>query len=78
MKLTDLMESLEVVEVQGGTDKEIRGVTYDSRKALPGYLFICIDGFTADGHRYAQQAVDNGACALVVEKNISVIGEILP
>jgi UDP-N-acetylmuramoyl-L-alanyl-D-glutamate--2,6-diaminopimelate ligase len=69
------MESLEVVEVQGGTDKEIRGVTYDSRKALPGYLFICIDGFTADGHRYAQQAVDNGACALVVEKNISVIGE---
>ncbi|NLW03220.1 MAG: UDP-N-acetylmuramoyl-L-alanyl-D-glutamate--2,6-diaminopimelate ligase [Clostridiaceae bacterium] len=75
MKLTDLMESLEVVEVQGGTDKEIRGVTYDSRKALPGYLFICIDGFTADGHRYAQQAVDNGACALVVEKNISVIGE---
>ena len=64
-----------MVEVQGGTDKEIRGVTYDSRKALPGYLFICIDGFTADGHRYAQQAVDNGACALVVEKNISVIGE---
>ena len=75
MKLKELMESLEVVEIQGDLDKEIRGVTYDSRKALPGYLFICIDGFTTDGHKYAQQAVDNGACALVVEKNINIIGE---
>jgi len=75
MKLKDLVESLELVEVRGGLDKEIRGVTYDSRKALPGYLFVCIDGFTTDGHKYAQQAVDNGACTLVVEKDIHVIGE---
>jgi len=75
MKLKELIESLEVVEVRGELEKEIRGVTYDSRKALPGYLFVCIDGFTTDGHKYAQQAVDNGACTLVVEKDIHVIGE---
>ncbi|HOQ76319.1 MAG TPA: UDP-N-acetylmuramoyl-L-alanyl-D-glutamate--2,6-diaminopimelate ligase [Thermoclostridium sp.] len=75
MKLKELVGSLETVEVQGGMDKEIRGVTYDSRKALPGYLFVCIDGFTTDGHKYAQQAVDNGACALVVEKDVNIIGE---
>jgi len=75
MKLKELVGSLETVEVQGGMDKEIRGVTYDSRKALPGYLFVCIDGFTTDGHKYAQQAVDNGACTLVVEKDVNIIGE---
>ena len=75
MKLKELVGSLETAEVQGGMDKEIRGVTYDSRKALPGYLFVCIDGFTTDGHKYAQQAVDNGACALVVEKDVNIIGE---
>ena len=75
MKLKELVESLEVVEIQGELEKEIRGVTYDSRKALPGYLFVCIDGFTTDGHKYAQQAVDNGACALIVQKNVCVIGD---
>jgi len=75
MKLKELVESLEVVEIQGELEKEIRGVTYDSRKALPGYLFVCIDRFTTDGHKYAQQAVDNGACALIVQKNVCVIGD---
>lgn len=75
MKLKELIESLEVLDIQGDPEMEIRGVTYDSRKALPGYLFVCIDGFTTDGHRYAQQAVDNGACALVVEKNVNIIGD---
>ena len=39
-------------------------------------MFICIDGFSTDGHQYAQQAVDNGATVLVVEKDINVIGDV--
>jgi len=75
MKLRELIESVEVIGIQGNAEREIKGVTYDSRKALPGYLFVCIDGFTTDGHKYAQQAVDNGACALVVQKNVNIIDE---
>ena len=37
---------------------------------------MCIEGFQTDGHKYAQQAVDNGATALIVEKDISVIGDV--
>jgi UDP-N-acetylmuramoyl-L-alanyl-D-glutamate--2,6-diaminopimelate ligase len=66
----------EVLEAKGDLNQNVRGVTYDSRKALPGFMFICIDGFATDGHQYAQQAVDNGATVLVVEKDVSVIGEV--
>lgn len=76
MLLKDLIKKIEPVEVKGSLDIDIRGVTYDSRKALPKYLFVCIDGFSTDGHQYAQQAVDNGASALIVQKNISVIGDV--
>ncbi|MGI6085985.1 MAG: UDP-N-acetylmuramoyl-L-alanyl-D-glutamate--2,6-diaminopimelate ligase [Acetivibrionales bacterium] len=75
MLLNELLKNIDVLETKGNVDIDIRGVTYDSRKSLPGYLFICIDGFATDGHHYAQQAVDNGAVALVVEKYISIIGE---
>jgi UDP-N-acetylmuramoyl-L-alanyl-D-glutamate--2,6-diaminopimelate ligase len=75
MLLNELLKNIEVLEINGDVDIEIRGVTYDSRKSLPDYLFICIDGFATDGHRFAQQAVDNGATALVVEKDVSIIGD---
>ncbi len=76
MLLKDLIKNINPLDVKGTLEGEIRGVTYDSRKALPKYLFVCIDGFATDGHQYAQQAVDNGATALVVEKDVSIIGEV--
>ncbi len=75
MLLNELLKNIEVLNISRSGDIDIRGVTYDSRKSLPGYLFVCIDGFAADGHNFAQQAVDNGAAAIVVEKDISIIGE---
>ncbi len=82
MLLRDLIKKTVVIEPIGTKDLDIimdmniRSVTYDSRKALPGSMFICIDGFSTDGHLYAQQAVDNGAIVLVVEKAINVIGDV--
>lgn len=34
-------------------DPEITAVVYDSRKAGPGALFVCLPGEQADGHDYA-------------------------
>lgn len=76
MLLKDLLSKMTILEAKGNLNIEIRGVAYDSRKALPGYLFICIDGFSTDGHQYAQQAVDNGATALIVEKSVNVVGDV--
>ncbi|MBS0245586.1 MAG: UDP-N-acetylmuramoyl-L-alanyl-D-glutamate--2,6-diaminopimelate ligase [Proteobacteria bacterium] len=45
----------------------ITGVSSDSRKVQPGYLFIAIAGSKADGAQYAAKAVEAGAVAVAAE-----------
>lgn len=70
MRLGDLLEKLEYKCVQGSTDREISAVINDSRKIQLGCLFICIEGANFDGHKFALNAVEMGAAALVVSKDI--------
>ena len=53
-------------------DREITAVTNDSRKVGPGTLFFCIEGSRADGHDFAAGALEKGACALVVRRNLDL------
>lgn len=55
-----------------GDDIEIRHLQYNSRRVEKGDLFFCIVGTAADGHQYAEQAVENGAAALVVERRLDI------
>jgi UDP-N-acetylmuramoyl-L-alanyl-D-glutamate--2,6-diaminopimelate ligase len=48
-------------------DVDVTALHYDARAVTPGSVFFCVRGFTADGHRYAPEAVANGAVALVVD-----------
>jgi len=48
-------------------DVDVTALHYDARAVTPGSVFFCVRGFTADGHRYAPDAVANGAVALVVD-----------
>ncbi len=68
MILKDLTGDLKVLDFKGTGNIEISGIAYDSRKVRKGYMFVCIDGTTADGHDYIPQAVENGAAAIVVQK----------
>lgn len=70
MKLNELIEGLEILAIKGQDDINISRVVYDSRRAVPDSLFVCIDGFKTDGHMYIQAAIDNGAKAILVEKDI--------
>lgn len=45
----------------------ITGIQYDSRKVELGNLFVAIKGLQSDGHKYIQNAVANGAIAVIVE-----------
>ena len=58
--------------LQGTTDKEITSVVYDSRKAEPGSLFLCIKGAVSDGHSYAASVAEKGAAVLVVQDEVDV------
>jgi len=49
-------------------DLTIAGLAYDSRKVLPGWLFIAVRGTHTDGHRYISSAFQQGALAVVGEE----------
>ncbi len=51
---------------------EIQGLAYDSRAVGPGDLFFCVTGFRSDGHEFAPQALQRGAAALVVERELGL------
>ncbi len=70
MQLQHLAEHLITARLIGSGDTECTGVEIDSRKVSPGDLFICLPGFTVDGHDYAKQAEEKGAAALVVEREL--------
>jgi UDP-N-acetylmuramoyl-L-alanyl-D-glutamate--2,6-diaminopimelate ligase len=46
---------------------EVRAVTYDSRQAGPGVVFVALRGTKADGTRFASEALARGAIAIVAE-----------
>lgn len=72
MLLRELGQLFAVSRIIGDDAVEVSGIEADSRKVSPGDLFICVRGFTTDGHQHAGQAVAAGACALVVEEPLPV------
>ena len=48
--------------------QSVTGVTCDSRAVAPGSVFVAVRGFSTDGHRYIDAAVNAGAAAIVCEE----------
>ncbi len=67
-KLSEIIESLGFCEVVGKKDSTIEGLTLDSRKVKDNYLFAAIKGTVADGHKFIEQAIQNGATAILCEE----------
>ncbi|MFB4167593.1 UDP-N-acetylmuramoyl-L-alanyl-D-glutamate--2,6-diaminopimelate ligase [Virgibacillus sp. JSM 102003] len=73
MKLSEILSVLPFYETTSATENvEISNIEVDSRKVTEGSLFVCINGFTVDGHDYVNQAIDNGAIAILAERSIDV------
>jgi UDP-N-acetylmuramoyl-L-alanyl-D-glutamate--2,6-diaminopimelate ligase len=71
MKLAELFAELPGARVVGDDSVEISELVYDSRKAGPGSLCFCVVGEKVDGHEFAPRAVEEGAAALVVERELT-------
>ena len=65
--LSDIIDGLAFTGLQGSADVEITAVVFDSRKVVPGSLFVAIHGTVSDGHAFIDQAISDGAVAVICE-----------
>ena len=67
-----LSKVLSAIQYKGKikTDEDICEIIYNSKFSKPGAMFVCITGFSTDGHKYAKNAYENGVRTFVVEKDV--------
>ncbi len=73
MKVEKLLCNIEYELLKGSIDTEIQKIEYDSRKVSKGDAFVCITGFKTDGHKYALNAIKDGASVIFCERDIEGI-----
>ncbi len=54
----------------------VAGLTCDSRRVEPGFVFVCIEGTAVDGHRFAKDAHDAGAALVVTQRPMGLEREL--
>ncbi len=67
MKLSKLLETVEILETNMNLDIDINDIQYDSRKVEKGDVFVAIVGFETDGHKYIEKAMGQGASCVICQ-----------
>ncbi|MHB1252721.1 MAG: UDP-N-acetylmuramoyl-L-alanyl-D-glutamate--2,6-diaminopimelate ligase [Candidatus Humimicrobiaceae bacterium] len=70
MKLSQLLKNLKPIEITGDINKEIHDISCNSGNIKEGGLFVAISGFKKDGHDFIEEAIKNGAAAIVTQKKV--------
>ena len=72
MKLKDLLTGFSYEIKKGNAEVDITELVFDSRKLVPGAVFVCISGAVYDGHAFATAAAETGAVAVIAEREVDV------
>lgn len=67
-QLSQLLKSIDVVEIVGDINREISEIVSDSRIASKDMLFVAVRGVNVDGHQYIPQLLSKGLAAIVCEE----------
>jgi len=70
VKLTEVMDGVNVQDWQGGRQAEVSALAYESNRVEPGSLFCTWKGKVKDGHTFVPDAVKRGAVAVVAERQL--------
>lgn len=72
MNISTLVNHIHFEVIQGNINKKIYSIAYHTKNVSDQCLFVAIEGFAADGHEYILEAIQQGATALIVEKELSM------
>lgn len=67
-QLSDILKGINTNKVHGTLDLAIHAIVFDSRKLVPGCLFVAIKGTVTDGHQFVEEAIAQGASAVLLER----------
>jgi UDP-N-acetylmuramoyl-L-alanyl-D-glutamate--2,6-diaminopimelate ligase len=70
-RVSAFSKAINIVSRRGDRDPEITHLAYDSRNAGDGSLFFALEGLHVDGHRFIDDAIANGARAVIHSKPLS-------
>lgn len=75
MKLQDVIKDCEILNIAGDLDKNINAIEFDSRKASKNSLFVCIKGYSVDGHSFIKKSYEQGCRAFLIEDDLEELPE---
>lgn len=67
MKLSQLIQNIDIIEVKGGLEHEVSSLYLNSHGVKAGGLFFAVKGNLVDGHDFIDQAIQTGATTIVCE-----------
>lgn len=67
MRWAAALEGVKTTDIGGRTDIDVRDVQYDSRRVHAGDVFVAMRGGSADGNRFLQAALRQGAAACLTD-----------
>lgn len=73
----EILKLSEIAKACGGeytSETEINAICIDTRKITKGCLFICIKGERFDAHQFADEALEKGAAAVMIDEDIAPNG----
>lgn len=72
MKLTRLIDGLDIVSISGHASDDVSGICFSANQCEQGSLFVAIPGLKNDGHDFIDEAISRGARYIVCEKDLQV------
>lgn len=72
MKLKQILNGIDYELLQGTLDINVKDIAYDSRDIKSNYAFVALIGIDTDGHKYIDEAIDNGANCIIVCRDVMV------
>lgn len=75
MTIKELIVNIRVKNIRGEVEQAVTAIHFDSRKVVPGSVFVAVKGRATDGHMFIDKAVDRGAVCVITEENVDHISE---
>ena len=70
ISLDKILEEVSYIDYKKGNDQKIENISNNSKNIKEGFAFVAVDGNISDGHKYIEDAYNNGARTIIHTKDI--------